>query len=68
MGNIRGTIVLILKILIAFILPPAAVLIETGCSWALLLNVILTILGWIPGIIHALLVIFEHPYVGFRRV
>ena len=58
MGNFRGTIILILKIVLAFILPPAAVLIETGCSSALLLNVILMILGWIPGVIHALLVIF----------
>lgn len=44
-----GFIVFLLKIILAILLPPLAVLIETGCSVDLLINVCLTLLGWIPG-------------------
>lgn len=54
----RSCIVTFLLCLLAVFLPPVAVLIETGCSTALLLNVVLCFLGWIPGIIHAFIVIF----------
>jgi|TARA_R110002126_G_scaffold13118_4_gene56901 uncharacterized membrane protein YqaE (UPF0057 family) len=47
----------LLKILLAVILPPIGVLIETGLSKHLLINVILTMLGFIPGIIHAVYII-----------
>ena len=64
MGSGRHVITVILLVILAIILPPAAVLIETGCSLAFALNILLTLLGWIPGTIHALLVIFGHPSVG----
>lgn len=64
MGSGRHAVILVLMVLLAIILPPAAVLIETGCSLAFVLNILLTILGWIPGCIHALLVVFEHPSIG----
>ncbi|RKP31827.1 UPF0057-domain-containing protein [Metschnikowia bicuspidata] len=47
----------IFKIILALFLPPLGVLMETGCSGALLLNIVLTILGYIPGIIHAVYII-----------
>ncbi|KAJ5601694.1 hypothetical protein N7510_011228 [Penicillium lagena] len=47
----------ICKIIFAFILPPLGVFLERGCGADLLINICLTILGWIPGIIHALYVI-----------
>lgn len=44
----------IIKIIAAIILPPLGVFLTMGISQALLINVVLTLLGWIPGIIHAL--------------
>ncbi|KAJ5988828.1 plasma membrane proteolipid 3 [Penicillium waksmanii] len=44
----------ICKIIFAIILPPLGVFLERGCGADLLINVCLTILGWVPGIIHAL--------------
>ncbi|KAJ5439736.1 plasma membrane proteolipid 3, partial [Penicillium daleae] len=47
----------ICKIIFAIILPPLGVFLERGCGADLLINICLTILGWIPGIIHAMYVI-----------
>ncbi|KAM3120523.1 UPF0057-domain-containing protein [Candidozyma auris] len=47
----------ILKIIVAIFLPPLGVFLEVGCSGAFWLNLILTFLGYIPGIIHALYII-----------
>jgi len=44
---------------LAIVLPPLAVLL-TGRPFQALLNVILTLLGWIPGVVHAVLVVNEH--------
>ncbi|KAI4842596.1 hypothetical protein E4T44_07214 [Aureobasidium sp. EXF-8845] len=46
----------IIKIIIAILLPPLGVFLERGCGADLLINILLTILGYIPGIIHALYV------------
>ncbi|KAL3082804.1 hypothetical protein niasHS_010606 [Heterodera schachtii] len=45
----------LVELLLCFFLPPAAVAIHGGPSFKLhiLLNVLLCILGWIPGILHA---------------
>ncbi|RAO72400.1 uncharacterized protein BHQ10_008412 [Talaromyces amestolkiae] len=43
----------ICKIIFAIILPPVGVFLERGCGADLLINICLTILGYIPGIIHA---------------
>ena len=45
---------------LAILLPPLAVLMAGGRPFQGLLNVGLTILGWIPGVIHAFLVVGEH--------
>lgn len=47
----------ICKIILAIFLPPLGVFFERGCGADLLINILLTILGYIPGIIHALYVI-----------
>ncbi|EOA90468.1 uncharacterized protein SETTUDRAFT_102512 [Exserohilum turcica Et28A] len=49
----------ICKILLAIILPPLGVFLERGCGADFLINILLTILGYIPGIIHALYIIFK---------
>ncbi|KAI1418726.1 UPF0057-domain-containing protein [Hypoxylon sp. EC38] len=50
----------ICKILLAIILPPLGVFLERGCGADFCINVLLTILGYIPGIIHALYIILKY--------
>ncbi|MBB5351883.1 uncharacterized membrane protein YqaE (UPF0057 family) [Haloferula luteola] len=47
----------LLLIIIAFFLPPLAVALKEGLNGSFLLNLVLTLLFWLPGFIHALLVI-----------
>lgn len=47
----------LLLIIIAILLPPVGVALARGIGGAFVLNIILTILGYIPGIIHAVWVI-----------
>lgn len=47
----------LVRIAIAILLPPLGVALETGLSKTLLLNIVLTLLGYIPGIVHAVWVI-----------
>lgn len=48
-----------IKILLAILLPPVGVFMEVGLSGQFWLNIILTLLGYIPGIIHALYIIVK---------
>ncbi|BGP57917.1 hypothetical protein JCM8202_006274 [Rhodotorula sphaerocarpa] len=43
----------IILVLVAILFPPAAAGILTGCSCDLLINLCLTLLGYIPGHLHA---------------
>ena len=48
----------ILKVILAILLPPLAVFMNSGLGTQFWLNVVLTILGfWIIGVIHALIVV-----------
>lgn len=47
----------VIKIILAIIFPPLGVFLATGCSCDLLINILLTMLGYIPGVIHALWVV-----------
>ena len=48
----------ILKVILAILLPPLAVFMDSGLGTQFWLNVVLTILGfWIIGVIHALIVV-----------
>lgn len=49
---------IILQIIFAIILPPVAVALKEGISTHFWINIALTLLGGIPGIIHAFWVIF----------
>lgn len=46
----------ICKVILAIVLPPLGVFLERGCNADFFINILLTILGYIPGIIHALYV------------
>ncbi len=47
----------LLMVIIAIFLPPVAVFLKKGVGASLLINIILTLLFWLPGFIHALLVV-----------
>ena len=47
----------ILRIILAILLPPLGVFLQVGIGFHFWLNIVLTILGYVPGIIHALWVI-----------
>ncbi|GAA5921940.1 hypothetical protein JCM1841_005005 [Sporobolomyces salmonicolor] len=49
----------ICKIILAIVLPPLGVFLERGCAADFWINILLTILGYIPGIIHALYIILK---------
>mgnify|MGYP001107436301 CR=1 FL=1 len=48
-----------LKIILAILLPPVGVFAEVGLKGHFWLNILLTLLGYVPGIIHALYVIIK---------
>jgi len=50
----------LIKILLAVILPPVGVFLQVGISKHFWLNILLTILGYIPGIVHAIWVIAKN--------
>jgi uncharacterized membrane protein YqaE (UPF0057 family) len=41
----------VLLLILALFFPPIAVLIKDGCHFPLCLNILLTLLGWLPGMI-----------------
>ncbi len=49
-----------LRILIAVLLPPLGVFLQVGLGKQFWINVILTLLGYLPGIIHAVWVISKY--------
>ena len=44
----------IMQIAASILVPPLGVFLISGVSSTLFINILLTLLGWIPGIIHAL--------------
>jgi uncharacterized membrane protein YqaE (UPF0057 family) len=47
----------IIKILLASLLPPLGVFFEVGLTKHFWINILLTILGFVPGIVHAVYII-----------
>ena len=47
----------ILKIVCAVLLPPLGVFLEVGIGKQFWINILLTLLGYIPGIVHAVYII-----------
>jgi uncharacterized membrane protein YqaE (UPF0057 family) len=50
----------LLRIIIAILLPPLGVFLQVGISKHFWINILLTILGYIPGIVHAVWVIAKY--------
>jgi uncharacterized membrane protein YqaE (UPF0057 family) len=49
----------LLRIIAAIILPPLGVFLQVGIGPQFWLNILLTLLGYVPGIIHALYIILR---------
>ena len=47
----------IVRIILAILLPPLGVFLQVGIGPQFWINILLTILGYIPGIIHAVWII-----------
>jgi len=47
----------VVRILLSIVLPPVGVFLEVGLGFQFWLNIVLTLLGYIPGIIHAVWII-----------
>jgi uncharacterized membrane protein YqaE (UPF0057 family) len=50
----------LLRIVLAIILPPLGVFLQVGFGLQFWINIVLTLLGYIPGIIHAVWVIARY--------
>ncbi|WP_034490844.1 YqaE/Pmp3 family membrane protein [Afifella pfennigii] len=48
-----------MRILLAILLPPLGVFLQVGLGLHFWLNIILTLFGYVPGIIHAVWVILR---------
>ena len=51
----------IVRILFAIVLPPFGVFLQTGVGKQFWLNVLLTLLGYLPGVVHAVYIIASRP-------
>jgi uncharacterized membrane protein YqaE (UPF0057 family) len=49
----------VISLILAFFFPPLGVLAKDGFGWSFIINIFLTLLGFVPGIIHALYVILK---------
>ena len=47
----------LLRILLAVLLPPLGVFLQVGLGLHFWLNIVLTLLGYIPGLVHAIWII-----------
>lgn len=50
----------IIRIIFSILLPPIGVAVEVGFTKHFWMNVILTLFGYVPGIIHAVYIIAKH--------
>jgi uncharacterized membrane protein YqaE (UPF0057 family) len=49
----------VIRILLAILIPPLGVFLQVGIGLQFWLNILLTLLGYVPGIIHAIWVILR---------
>lgn len=51
----------IIRTIFSIIIPPLGVFLQVGIGMHFWINIVLTILGYIPGLIHAIWVIWTFP-------
>mgnify|MGYP006309242345 FL=1 len=47
----------IVRLILSILLPPAGVVLQVGITLQVWVRPLLTLLGWIPGIVHAIWII-----------
>jgi uncharacterized membrane protein YqaE (UPF0057 family) len=57
LSRIMKIFVALIKIISAFLFPPMSVFLQVRFRINFWINILLTLIGWIPGVIHAILVI-----------
>lgn len=57
----------VLRILLAILLPPVGVLVTVGFGAQFWLNLLLTLLGYVPGVVHAIWIISHRPRLHAAR-
>ena len=58
----------LLRILLAILLPPLGVFLQVGLGAQFWVNVLLTLLGYVPGIVHAVYIILTRGPAAPREV
>ena len=48
----------LIRLILSILIPPLGVYLQVGLTGQFWLNVLLTILGYVPGLIHAVWIIF----------
>lgn len=51
----------LLRVILSVILPPLGVFLQVGLGKHFWLNILLTLLGYVPGIVHAVWIIARTP-------
>ena len=50
----------ILRIILSVLLPPVGVFLQVGIGFHFWLNIVLTLLGYVPGLVHAIWIIAKN--------
>ncbi|MEI1375613.1 YqaE/Pmp3 family membrane protein [Nostoc sp. UHCC 0926] len=50
----------LVRFILGLLVPPLGVFLTVGVGPTLIINIVLTVLGWLPGSIHAIWVIAKH--------
>jgi len=53
LNTVEAPAMSLVMILLTIFLPPVAVAVRQGIGVQLLINIVLTLIGWLPGVIHA---------------
>ncbi len=51
----------VVLIILSILLPPLAAFLVVGLTTQFWINLILTLLGWVPGLVHALWLVIGRP-------
>lgn len=54
------SVMTLLRFLLGVLIPPVGIFLTYGVSSTLVINIVLTLLGWVPGSIHAVWAIAKH--------
>lgn len=47
----------VIRVIATVIIPPVGVFLKRGLGWPFLLSIVLTLLGYVPGLIYALIIV-----------